>query len=85
MIGHHRMCSYGNDRNGAKCGFLPDPFGQREAVLCTQLHIKEDNMRRLGFQSGKTLSEIFGGERMEAFCFEPVTKQLAIGLIVFDD
>src|SRR5580658_615910 len=42
-------------------------------------------MGRFGFEHGKALFQIHGGQHFEAFGFQPVAQQFAIGLVVLDD
>lgn len=84
MIRYHRMRCHSNDRDILQLWLSSNPCCKGQTVFRSKLYVEQDGVRRLIPENGKSLFQALGRRHFEPFDFQPVTKQLAVGQIVFD-
>jgi hypothetical protein len=81
----HGVGCHGNHRDTGESRLLPHPCSQGESVLITKLNIKQHRVGLPLLERAKDGLQIFRIQDFMAFRFQPVTQQLTIQRVVFDD
>src|SRR5216684_7814406 len=79
------MCRHGNHGDLAHVRFLAHPCDEVKAVFSTEIDIEQNRVGKPLRKSLVTGVQVCCGPDFVAFHFEPVTKQLPVELIVFDN